>query len=827
MKKAGRETSSPSRPSFFHLFLSTYMLRNYLKIAWRNLIKHPTTTGINIVGLTTGLATCLLIGLFIRNELSYDTYHAKSDRIYRVNIIRTTGAEVDRSGITPYPLAPAMRTDFADWPKIARIHADQDLTVLVSPEKVFSADNVVFAEPELLDLFDFTFLTGDGRAILSQPNQVILSETTARTYFGTVSPIGKTLRIGNDLTAVVKGVMQDIPAQSNLPASMLVSFSSMKTFFSFGIDEWGLRSGGSVFVALPAGRSPEDYADRLRQVEKKYFSGRDGDTSELVLQPLRDIHFNPTFEGTILTPAISPTYLYVFGAVGLFVLLIACVNFINMSTARAMTRAREVGVRKVIGATQGQLVAQFLSEAFWVTTFSAVLALLITYNVLPLVNDFMQKQIAFVWSESVLLLAVLALLTGLLAGLYPAFFLSRFQPVRVLKTAAEPGRGGVAWLRQGLVVFQFTISLVLAVGVLIVYQQMSFFRQKDLGFSQKAILSVGLPKQNDLNALRRSLQQVPGVEQVSLALGAPTSRNNFGTDIRLDPANPAKKVSIALKLADADYLNTYGLKLVAGRFFEHRDTLGMANSIPEEKRRYAFVVNENLVKTMGLAKPEQAVGRKIRLGLNDITAEIIGVVRDFHTSSLREPIVPMVMMNFPSFYYSAGLKLNTQDYARTLSAVETTWKKFYPDALFEAKFLDQSLQELYENEQRQFTLLRVFAGLALVICCLGLWGLASFIIERRTKEIGVRKVLGASVSSIVALLSRDFLKLVLVALVIATPIGWYAMESWLKEFSYRIEVEWWVFALVGTGAVLIAFLTVSFQSIKAALMNPVRSLKSE
>ncbi|MGA0559786.1 ABC transporter permease [Larkinella sp. VNQ87] len=803
------------------------MFRNYLKIAWRNLVKYPTTTGINVVGLTVGLTTCLLIGLFIRNEWRYDDYHTKADRIYRVSMIQTTGDEVEHSGITPYPLAPAMRTDFADWSKIARIHADQDLSVVVSPVKMFKEKNVVFAEPELLDIFDFCMLVGDGRAVLSQPNQVILSESAARKYFGTESPIGKTFRLGSELTVQVKGIMQDVPSQSNLPAQMLVSFSSMKTFFSFGIDQWGLRSGGSVFAVLPEGRSPADYATRLKKAENKYFSDRDGETSQLVLQPLRDIHFNPTYDGTILAPAMSPTYLYVFGAVGLFVLLIACVNFINMSTARAMTRAREVGVRKVIGATRNQLVAQFLSEAFWVTVFSAALALTLTYNVLPLVNDFMQKQIAFVWGESIVLLAVLALLTGLLAGLYPAFFLARFQPVRVLKSAAEPGRSGMAWLRQGLVVFQFTISLVLAVGVLVVYRQMDFFRQKDLGFSRDAIVSVSLPEPKNLNPLGQTLRQVPGVEQVSFALGAPTSPNNFGTDVRLDPSNPNKKLSIALKLADADYLKTYGLKLLAGRFFEHRDTLGMARSVPEENRRYAFVINENLVKAMGLSKPEQAIGRKIRVGLNDITAEIIGVVRDFHTSSLHEPIMPMVMMNLPMFYYTAGLKLRTTNPARTMAAVEQAWKKFYPNALFEATFLDQSLQELYEDEQRQFTLLRVFAGLALLICCLGLWGLATFVIERRTKEIGVRKVLGASITGIVALLSKDFLKLVLAALVIATPIAWYAMETWLKAFSYRIDVEWWVFALVGAAAVLIAFLTVSFQSVRAALMNPVKSLRSE
>ncbi|GAB3264316.1 ABC transporter permease [Larkinella harenae] len=803
------------------------MVRNYLKIAWRNLIKYPTTTGINVAGLTMGLATCLLIGLFIRNELSYDNYHTKKDRIYRVGMIRTAGENVEQWGVTPYPLAPALRTDFADWSKIARIHAEEEATVVVSPEKLFKEDKVVFAEPELLDVFDFNLLTGDGRAILNQPNQVILDERTARKYFGTASPIGKTLRLGNDLTVVVKGLMQDVPAQSNLPASMLVSFSSMKTYFQFGIEQWGLRSGGSVYAVLPEGRSPEEYANRLRQAGKKYFSYRPGETSELVMQPLRDIHFNPAFEGTVLTPAISPTYLYVFGVVGLFVLLIACVNFINMSTARAMIRAREVGVRKVIGATQGQLVAQFLSEAFWVTAFSAGLALLLTYQAMPLVNDFMQKQIAFVWGESTALLLGFALLTGLLAGLYPAFFLARFQPIRVLKTAAEPGRGSTAWLRQGLVVFQFTISLVLAVGVVVVYRQMNFFRDKDLGFDREAIVEVGLPEAKGLQELGRSLRQIPGVEQLSFAIGAPTSTNNFNTSIHIDRADPTKKVGISLKIADADYLQTYGLRLLAGRFFEHHDTLAIANTIPQAERRFFYVVNENTVKALGLSKPEQALGRKIRVGLYDIDGEIIGVVRNFHTSSLREPMRAMVMMNFPPFYYSAGLKLRTSDYAGTLAAIEKSWKKVFPNALFEAKFLDQSLQALYENEQRQFTLLRVFAGLALVICCLGLWGLASFVIERRTKEIGVRKVLGASITGIVTLLAKDFLKLVLAALLIATPIAWYVMERWLSEFSYRIDIEWWVFAIVGAAAVLIAFATVSFQSIKAALMNPVASLRSE
>lgn len=804
------------------------MLTNYLKIAWRNLVRQPTTTAIHVIGLTIGLATCLLIGLFIRNEWSFDRHQPLGDRIYRVNLIYRAGSEVDQSGVTPYPLAPSLRTDFTDWPKITRIHAEKDLTVVVSPQKTLQEYNVVFAEPELLDVFRFEMVEGAGKAILARPNQVILTQTTARKYFGSAPAVGKTIRLDNKNEVLVAGIMRDVPSQSNLPVTMLVSFASLKSYLTdFGIDEWGVRSGGSVFALLPEGRSPEQYNARLRQVEKKYFSKRDGDNSELVLQPLRDIHFNTEYKGTILAPAVSPTYLYVFGAVGVLVLLIACVNFINMATARATTRAREVGVRKVIGATQGQLVAQFLSEAFWVSGLSAVLALLIAYGALPVLNDFMQKQIGLEWWEGVLFMAVLAVLTAALAGLYPAFFLSRFQPVRVLKTAAEPNRGAIAWLRQGLVVFQFTISLVLAVGVLMVYRQMNYFRQKDLGFSREAVVELRLPDAKKREILGEALRQIPGVEQISFALGAPTSRNNFGTDMHPDGSNPAKKVQISLKLADANYLRTYGLKLLAGRFFDYHDTLAIAQSVPDADRRYVSVVNETTVKALGLSRPEQVIGRKVKIGINDIDTEIIGVVKDFHTSSLHNPIQPMVMLNMPAFYYTAGLKVRSGNYAATMAAVEQTWRKFYPNDLFSAKFLDDSLQELYENEQRQFRLLQVFAGLALVICCLGLWGLATFTIGRRTKEIGVRKVLGASVASIVALLSKDFLKLVLIALALATPIGWYAMNRWLQGFSYRIDVAWWVFGLVGAAALLIAFLTVSFQSLKAALMNPVKSLKTE
>ena len=806
------------------------MLKNYLKIAWRNLAKYPTTTGINLIGLTLGLTTCLLILLFIQYEWRFDRFHPLGERVYRINEISKTGNDVEKSGIVPYPLGAAIRTDFPDWPVVASIHAEENTSVVISPEKILSEERVLFAEPQLFDLFALKMRVGNPHTILEQPNQVILTESTARNYFGNASPIGKTFRLGQSVMLRVAGVMQDMSTQTHLNASMIVSYKTLKSYLTFDVSQWGLRSSGSVYALLPEGRTAEQYVGRLNQASKKYFDfeGKRGSTRSLALQPLQDIHLNPEYQGSVYVPAIAPTYLWVFGIIGLFVLLIACINFVNMATARATTRAKEVGVRKVIGATFGQLVGQFLGEAFWLSTLSAGMAVLLSYLVLPSLNDFLQKQILFDGPVVVGFMLVLALLTALSAGTYPAFFMAKLKPVKVLKSRTEVGRGSQGWVRQGLVVFQFSVSIILAVGVLVIYQQMKLFRQKDLGFSQEAIVNVAIPDaEKNTNAFRNSLLEIPGIEQISFAIGAPTSRNNFDTGLQADPGNPNQRININLKIADANYLQTYGLKLAAGRFFTDADTLAIAKTVPFKQRRYVFVVNEALTKALGYTKPEQILGRRVNVGLGDITAEIVGVIRDFHASSLREAIKPVVMLNFPTYYYSAGIKLQTKNYPAIMSAIERVYKQYYPNSLYEAEFLDQSLQKLYEEEARQFTLLRIFAGLALTICCLGLWGLATFTIERRTKEIGVRKVLGASTANVVTLLSKDFLKLVLVAILIGSPLAWYAMNQWLNDFAYKIDVEWWMFALTGVLAISIALLTVSFQSIRAAMMNPVKSLRSE
>ncbi len=807
------------------------MLRNYLKIAFRALRKQPTTTAIHLLGLTLGLTTCLLIGLFLRHEWGFDRYHRFGERVYRVNLTERTGSDEKTSGITPYPLAPALRTEFAAGsgkpPVVARIHADEETFVVLSPQKILSEKRVLFAEPELLDLFDFEFISGNARAALGQPNQVILGESTARRYFGTANPMGKTFRLGPKTTVQVAGLMRDMPAQTHLQAAMLVSFSTMKTFFEWPLDQWGLRSAGGVYLRLPEGVSPSQFRAGLNRVARTYLQP-DGQTKKsLNLQPLHDIHTQPAIEGGLIGP-ISPRYLWVFGAVGLFVLLIACINFINLSTARAMTRAREVGVRKSVGATGGQLVGQFLGEAFWLTALSAVLSVAVAHSLLPVVSDFLEKPIPFSWPGVLLFTALLTLLTTLAAGLYPAFVLARFNPVRALKSRVQTEGSGQGWLRQGLVVFQFGMSLVLAVGVVVVYQQMKLFREKDLGFRRDAVLTVDLPGfGQNVNALRRAFSEIPTVESVSLNLGAPTTTNNVDTEMIPDPTNPARRVNIDLKIVDASYITTFGLKMAAGRFLTDHDTLAISAKMESEDRNYVFVINETAVKSMGLSRPEQALGKRIVIGLNDIKAEIVGVVRDFNTASLHEPVKPVVLLTYPDLYATVGLKLRTTDYPTTIAALERVWKRLVPNAPFEAKFLDDDLQELYVEEARQFTLLRVAAGLALVICCLGLWGLSAFLIERRTKEIGIRKVLGANVAGIVALLSKDFLKLVGIAFVLAVPLAWYAMNQWLAGFAYKISIGWWVFALVGGMALTVALLTVSFQSVRAALMNPVKSLKTE
>ena len=804
------------------------MLHSYFIVALRQLRKHPSTSAIHLLGLSVGMTTCLLICLFLYHEWGVDRHQPGRERTFRVNVIERNQDQVEHSGVIPYPAGTALRTDFPDWPVVASVHLEEENFVVISPRKMLPEERILFAEPAFLDLFRVEMHSGDARKALAQPNQAIVSEKTALRYFGSLDVIGRTFRLGEKTLLQVAGVMKDLPAQTNLPANLLVAYPTLKTFFNLGTDQWGISSQGSVFVRLPEGAAPDRYQDRLNRFMAKYMPGEGGETREMTLQPLGEIHFDTRAAGTNFVPAISPVYLWTFGAIALLVLLIGCINFVNLSTARALVRAREVGIRKAIGATRKQLVFQFLGEAAWLTGLSALLALTLVSVLLPLANDFLDKEIAFPLPLATAGVAGLAAVTTLLAGLYPALFLSRFQPVKALKGRLQNSPGGPDWLRQGLIVFQFTISLVLAAGVVVIYQQLKLFREKDLGFRREAVLVAEVTNQTAKRpAFREALLRIPGVEAVSFAMGAPTWENSFLSSLNPRPQAGDVTVSVNVKAADAGYSETYGLKLLAGRFLEPRDTLTNAAGIPFPQRRYVFVVNEATVRAMGYRDPFQALGKRIRIGLNDIEAPVVGVVKDFHASSLHEAIKPAVLLNFPFFYTTAGLKLRTDNYPATLAAVERVYRQFEPDQLYQARFLDDSLADLYREEARQFALLQVFAGLALLIGCLGLWGLSVFLIERRTKEIGVRKILGASVVSLVTLLSKDFVKLVLLAILLATPIAWYAMQTWLARFAYKITIGGWVFGGVGLAALALALLTVGYRAVRAARTNPVDSLRTE
>jgi ABC-type antimicrobial peptide transport system permease subunit len=641
---------------------------------------------------------------------------------------------------------------------------------------------------------------GDAQTTLSQPNHAIVSE----------------------------GVMKNSPAQTNVPANVLVSYNTLKDFFDLGIDQWGLRSQGSVFVRLPPNTKPAQFEGRMKAFVDKYMKSDASQKTAMYLQELDDIHFDVESGGTNFVPAVSPRSLSTIGAIAIIVLLIACVNFINLSTARATLRAKEVGVRKTIGATRKQLLLQFLGEAGLLTTMSALLSIALAYAVLPVLNNFLSKEIAFSWTDVTLFTIGLVLLTTVIAGLYPALFLTQYTPVKALRGMLIQSKTGGVLLRQGLVVFQYSVSLILAVSVIIIYQQMKLLREKDLGFAREAILTVDVTKEAaNQPAFKQSLLQLPGVEAVSFALGAPTAENNFNTSLVPDPATSKHYVDANVKLADHDYIKTYGLQLLAGRFLQPSDTLSNAQSIPFKDRKYVFVINEAAVRAMNLADPAKALGRSIRIGINDIEAEIVGVVRDFHVSSLHDKIKPAVIMNFPFFYLNVGIKLTTRNYSSTVQSIEKVWKEFNKNTLYEPLFLDQTLQNLYVQESQEFTLIQTFSVLALVICSLGLWGLSVFLIERRKKEIGVRKVLGASVVQLTTLLTGSFIRLVVIAIVVASPIAWYAMSEWLQNFSYRVDITIGVFIVSGAFAIIVAIATVSLGATRAALANPVKSLKTD
>ena len=817
-----------------------------LSFTFRRFGRQKLTTILHIVGLTLGITVCLLIGLFIRHQVSFDMYHAKAERIYRVNQVWVDFGNKNFHFSTPFPLADALRKEVSGIELVTKVHHPFQNVIEVNGSKKFRQDHVMMTDPDFFDVFDVTTVQGSPKQTMGKPYQAVLTESTAKKFFGNENPIGKNFKYNNDFNITVGAIIKDFPGNTHLPASLILSFSNDEKYLQTSPTHYGSVSGGSTFIVLPEGKKSTNTLQKsIRSIYDKninndpFMKERKNSYADVEIQALRDIHFNSKYSGGgQWVKAISTAWLWFFGSVGLAVLILACINFINLSTAQALTRAKEVGVRKTIGAGRGQLIRQFLQEALVLVIISGIAGILFAKLLLPYVSDLIEEHIVFNLLHSPAVIGSLIIgifFTALMAGLYPAWLISKFQPAETLKAGSASVSVQSVFLRKGLVIVQFTISICLLIGLLLIGKQINYMRSKDLGFQKDNIVSIPLPVYDanvtdpigKKNFLRTELLKIPQLKDLSFST-ASFSDGNWGTMMSLtDGKDPASK-SVTLMFADEHFCSMYGFRLKAGRFLAPADTNSVSESLLKEKRYAKSVVNEKLVKTLGFASPEEALGKQFWIGVNDWRADIVGVVEDFHASSLHEEIQPTLITQYAPFADKAEIKIAAgADIPATMSTINSAFKKAFPGGIFEFKFLDEQLDALYKTEARLYTLLKIFSVLAMLISCFGLWGLVNFAAQRRVKEIGIRKVLGASVPGIVSLLTKDFLILVALAIAIACPLAYWGIHKWLQGFAFRARIDWQAFAVAAIAAILIALITVSFQAIKAAMSNPVKNLRTE
>ncbi|CAN5647328.1 ABC transporter permease [soil metagenome] len=808
------------------------MLTNYLKIAWRTLRKQQGFTFINIFGLAVGLACCMLIMLYVLDELSYDRYNAKADRIYRIQADIKFGGNDMHFAVSPDPIGPTLKKDYPQVEQFVRLHQRGTWSVKQVGEPTnLREDNITFADSTLFDVFTLPLVSGDPRRALAEPNTVVISESAAKRHFGSQNPMGKPMLFDNNKTFKVSGVMRDMPHNSHFRSDFFLSM--LNNDYPWG--QW-LSNNHHTYILLKPGTDPAVFSKNFDAVIEKYVGPqalqlvgtsmeqfrKAGNQIAFWMIPLTDIHLHSK-QQVELAPNGDIQYVYIFSAVALFILLIACINFMNLATARSANRAKEVGVRKVMGSERKQLIGQFMTESILTTVLAMLLAVCLVAVALPGFNTISGKTMSIAQLVSpyyLPLLVALPILVGLLAGSYPAFFLSSFQPITVLKGKINVSFKSVG-LRSGLVVFQFMMSVVLIVGTIIVYRQITYIQTKNVGFNRDQVMTVNgvyaMGKQAE--TFKQEVLRLPGVVSGSVSGYLPTPSNRGDTSFFPEEQTDLNKgISMQYWGVDYDYVKTLGMQVVQGRDFSRE--FGSDSS--------GILVNEAAVKILGFKNP---LGKRIwrpddpQLKTKKLYT-IIGVIKNFHFESLRRNIGALSLV-LDANSGAASFRISRANVPVLMKQIEAKWKQIAPGQPFSYQFMDDSFDEMYRAEQRIGTIAMTFAALAILIACLGLFGLAAFMAEQRTKEIGVRKVLGASVGSIIGLLSKDFLKLVLIAILIASPLAWYAMDQWLKDFAYKIDIEWWMFALAGLLAVGIALLTVSFQSIKAALMNPVKSLRSE
>jgi len=796
-------------------------MRNYIRLAWRKLIKDRSATLLNLLGLSLGVSFTIIIYLLASYLTGFDKYHPHAERIYRVISETLENDNLRYTAGVPEPLGPKMEEDFPEVQKLTNVFYKVGGLITISEngeEKKFNEEKgIAYIDTVFYTLFSRKVLEGNLKEALSRPGHAAVSQRMAKKYFGEESAISKVINLDNSKDLVVSAVMEDYGDNTHFPFDIMISFPTYQQDFSDRTDDWGsIYSDFQTYFLLKEGASTKNLESKLEDIVKKYHSDRPAGTRRYLLQPLSALHFDTRLTN-FLYKTVPASSILIMTVVGFLLLATACINFINMSTAQAVRRSKEVGVRKVLGSSKAQLIWRFFSETALISFFSILVGLGIAELILIKVNDYLSVDLHITNFDFglVTFLVITWIVMSVMSGIYPATILAGFNPVSALKNSLTSGKGGSMALRRTLVVFQFIISQLLIIGTIIICAQTRYLNQAPLGFNKDLLLIAPLPdnEKGKIDFLKTSLLKNSSIRNVSLSNSPPSSGSVWGTYIRLSQTRGDNNISIQVKMTDSSYLSTYGLKLLDGRYLGSSDTAREA------------VINRTLARMLNEKDPHELLGQDIDMWGKRMP--IIGIVDDYHTTSLQDEISPVVMLNQSGNYRMAGIKINDRNIKETISQVESAWKQVYPQYVFSYQFLDEEIAGFYEAQQKMSHILLFFAGIALFIGCLGLYGLIAYMVNNKTKEVGIRKALGATIPQVVNIFLKEFFWLVVIAFVIAAPLGYFLMRGWLNQFAYRVNIQIWMFGITLLLAWIITLITVGYKSLNAARANPVISLRNE
>ena len=795
---------------WIHVIQPAFMFKNYLLTAFRSIRRNLSFTFLNVIGLGVSIFSCLVIFLVVRNELRFDSYSKKADRTYRVTL-----NGIDFNSNTSLAVLPAMRNDFPELENSTQIFYQSEGQIKIG-QKRFIEKDYAFADNQFPKVFDLDWIEGNPSTALSDPNSVVLTESIAHKYFGKENAIGRTFELDNQFTLKVTGVVKNPPSNTSLPYNFLVSLSTQKFNEGMMKEFYAIPGGSYAFIVIPENYSIHQLEKKIPQFLKKNWGDDIAREAHLPMQPLREIHFDQRYINNIITPVSRDTY-WGLAVIAVFIIVMACINFVNLSTAQSVKRSKEVGVRKVLGASKMQLLQQFLGETGMLVFLSVFLGVLAAGIFLPGISQWLDIKLDISQLKEpsvILLLLAISVIVILLAGLYPAFVQSAFNPVESLKSRTGMSFRGVN-LRKGLVLLQFVISQILIVGTLVVAHQMNFFQNEDLGFNKEAVISFDIPDGSKREVLKQFLQSQPGVADISFSSGSPVVFRN-ATSFSCPDLGITKDDVTEVKFVDDRYIDMFGLKLVAGEKITRKFD---KDTIPK------MVINETLVHKLGLKTAEEAIGKKLLV--NGSPAYVMGVIRDFQSESKHKKRRPCVLLYSSDQFYSASIRLRPNRMNQTITQVGKRWSALFPNDVFTYEFIDEHIAAWYKQEAKVYIAFKLFSTLAILIGCLGLYGLVAFAAVQRTKEVGVRKVLGASLLDISALFAKEFMFLIGLAFLISVPVAYYVMYSWLENFAYHVSIGSGIFMVTVAISFMIAGITISFQAVKAALANPIKSLRTE